>query len=146
MPEASVFTIGKLAGAAHISADTLRYYEREGLLEPAGRTASSYRLYDSDAIARVRFIRHAQACGFTLLEIRELLALRARTSACCADVRTQAIEKKLQLERRIRALKAMSKALDGLIADCARDAPIAACPILAAFEAAIGPAGRGSPS
>lgn len=136
-----MFTIGKLARAGRVSADTLRYYEREGLIGPTERTASGYRVYEPDAITRVRFIRHAQACGFSLPEIRELLALRVRTSACCADVRSQAVEKKLQLEQKIRTLEAMSGALDGLIADCSREAaPIAACPILAAFEAAIGPA------
>lgn len=135
-----MFTIGKLATASDLRPDTLRYYEREGLLRPAGRSAGSYRLYDRDALRRLRFIRQAQACGFTLTEIKQLLALRGREAACCGDVRTRAIEKKLQLEAKIRAMKAMSGALDRLIEDCARkDAPIDECPILEAFEEATMP-------
>ncbi len=133
-----MFTIGRLADAADTTADTIRFYEREGLLQPAGRTDSSYRLYDQDAVIRLRFIRHAQACGFTLAEVRELLALRQREGACCGEVRTQALEKQRQLAAKIRSLQAMSAALDRLIADCTQAAkPIAACPILAAFDEAL---------
>ena len=136
-----MYTIGKLAAASDVSSDALRYYEREGLLTPAGRSASSYRLYDNDSVRRLRFIKHAQACGFTLTEIRELLAVRGRESACCGDVRTQAIEKKLQLEAKIRSMKVMSQALDRLIEDCSHeDHPVTECPILAAFEQAVMPA------
>jgi DNA-binding transcriptional MerR regulator len=67
-----MFTIGKLADIAGVSSDTLRYYEREGLIEPAGKSPGGYRLYDKDSARRLRFIRHAQQCGFTLSEIREL--------------------------------------------------------------------------
>jgi DNA-binding transcriptional MerR regulator len=130
-----MLTIGKLAALAEISTDTLRYYEREGLIEPADRTGSGYRLYDEDSARRVRFIKQAQHCGFTLTEIRDLLVLRNRDAACCGDVRKRAIEKKLQLEHKIKAMKSMSKALDHLIADCADEAqPIGECTILAALE------------
>lgn len=114
-----MLTIGKLARASDISSDALRYYEREGLLAPERKTESGYRLYGEDAVRRVRFIQHAQACGFTLAEIRELLHLRQADSACCNDVRSRAIEKKLQLAAKIRAMQAMSAALDRLIAECA---------------------------
>lgn len=130
-----MLTIGKLAALAEISTDTLRYYEREGLIEPADRTGSGYRLYDKESARRVHFIKQAQHCGFTLTEIRDLLVLRNRDAACCGDVRTRAIEKKLQLEHKIKAMKSMSKALDHLIAECANEAqPIGECTILAAFE------------
>lgn len=139
-----MYTIGKLAHASDTSPDTLRYYEREGLLRPAGRSASSYRLYDDDALRRLRFIRKAQACGFTLTEIKELLALRGLEAACCGDVRSRALEKKLRLEANIRAMKAMSSALDSLISDCAgADAPLDECPILGAFESAAAAAAGG---
>jgi DNA-binding transcriptional MerR regulator len=82
-----MFTIGKLASLTSVSNDTLRYYEQEGLIEPAGKSPAGYRLYDTDSARRIHFIRHAQNCGFTLAEIRELLALRAREKACCGDVR-----------------------------------------------------------
>lgn len=130
-----MFTIGKIASQTDVSADTLRYYEREGLIAPKGKSAGGYRLYGQDAIQRLRFIKQAQACGFTLAEIRELLILRNRSSACCGDVRKRAIEKKLQLEAKVRDLKAMSKALDRLIADCADEThPVEQCPILSALE------------
>ncbi len=131
-----MLTIGKLARAGDLSPDALRYYEREGLIAPATKTGSGYRLYGEDAVRRVRFIRHAQACGFTLAEIRELLHLRQSDRACCDDVRSRAIEKKLQLAAKIRAMQAMSAALDVLIAECAGGAlPVDDCPILAALEA-----------
>lgn len=130
-----MLTIGKLAKAGDISPDALRYYEREGLLTPASKTESGYRQYDQDAVRRVRFIQHAQACGFTLVEIRELLHLRQSDHACCDDVRSRAIEKKLQLAAKIRTMQAMSAALDRLIAECADGTqPVDDCPILAALE------------
>lgn len=136
-----MLTIGKLAALAETSTDTLRYYEREGLIEPADRTEGGYRLYDKDSARRVRFIKQAQHCGFTLTEIRDLLVLRKRDAACCGDVRKRAIEKKLQLEHKIKAMKFMSKALDHLIADCADEAqPIGECTILAALERVNGQA------
>jgi MerR family Zn(II)-responsive transcriptional regulator of zntA len=136
-----MLTIGKLAALAETSTDTLRYYEREGLIEPADRTESGYRLYDKDSVRRIYFIKQAQHCGFTLTEIRDLLVLRNRDAACCGDVRTRAIEKKLQLEHKIKAMKSMSKALDHLIADCADEAqPIGECTILAALERVTGQA------
>lgn len=132
-----MFTIGKLASLASVSNDTLRYYEQEGLVEPAGKSPAGYRLYDNDSVRRIRFIKHAQHCGFTLAEIRDLLVLRGREKACCGDVRTRAIEKKLQIETKIRAMKVMSKALDQLIADCAKDRqPVKECTIIAALERA----------
>ena len=130
-----MLTIGKLAAASEISADALRYYEAEGLLAPAARTASGYRLYGEEALRRVRFIRHAQACGFTLAEIRVLLQLRQTDSACCNDVRQRAIEKRLQLAAKIRSMQSMSAALDRLIAECADGSQsVDDCPILAALE------------
>ena len=131
-----MLTIGKLAKAGDISPDALRYYEREGLLVPASKTDSGYRLYGEDAVRRVRFIQHAQACGFTLAEIRELLHLRQADGACCDDIKSRAIEKKLQLAAKIRAMQAMSAALDVLIVECSGGAlPVDDCPILAALEA-----------
>lgn len=130
-----MLTIGKLAKAGDISPDALRYYEREGLLIPASKTESGYRLYGEEAVRRVRFIQHAQACGFTLVEIRELLHLRQSEDACCDDVRSRAVEKKLQLAAKIRTMQAMSAALDRLIAECADGTQsVDDCPILAALE------------
>lgn len=128
-------TIGKIASLSKVSADTLRYYEREGLISPAAKSNGGYRLYDREAVRRVRFIKEAQHCGFTLTEIRQLLALRASDAACCRDVRRVAVEKKLQLEAKIKAMRAMSKTLDRLIAACTSETrSLDDCPILAALE------------
>lgn len=132
-----MLTIGKLATLTDVTADTLRFYEREGLVAPARKSAGGYRLYEEDAVVRLRFIKQARDCGFTLAEIQQLLVLRNQSAACCGDVRQRAIEKKLQLESKIRTLSAMSKALDQLIADCANEThPIKGCPILTALERA----------
>jgi MerR family Zn(II)-responsive transcriptional regulator of zntA len=128
-------TIGKIASAVKVSTDTLRYYEREGLIGPASKSKGGYRLYDGDAMRRVRFIKQAKNCGFTLTEIRALLELRASDSACCRDVRRVALEKKLQLEAKIKAMRIMSKALDHLISTCSNESdPLDSCPILTAFD------------
>jgi MerR family Zn(II)-responsive transcriptional regulator of zntA len=130
-------TIGKMAGLAKVSADTLRYYERERLIEPATKSGSGYRLYEPDDLRRIRFIKQAQQCGFSLSEIRSLLALRTSSAACCRDVRRLAVEKRSQIEAKIKAMKLMSKALEHLIAECTTDArPLSECPILAALERA----------
>jgi len=138
-----MITIATAASRCGVTADTIRFYERKGLLAPARKTAARYRLYDDDSLRRIRFIRQAQACGFSLAEISELLALGSRTGGCCGDVRKVAIEKKLQTEHRIRSLRAISEALSRLIAICDDDArPVEDCPILGALEA--GDEGRGA--
>jgi DNA-binding transcriptional MerR regulator len=135
-----MLTIGELASQAGVTTDTLRYYEREGLLHPEGRSEAGYRLYDGGALRRFKFIKHAQDCGFSLAEVGELLALRVNDKACCDDVRSRAVSKKLQLERKIRTLRTMSAALDGLITNCeGGQQPVDGCPILEALDAAVSP-------
>jgi len=132
-------TIGKIAGLAQVSADTLRYYERERLIAPIAKSDSGYRLYEREALQRIQFIKQAQHCGFNLAEIRSLLALRGSDAACCRDVRRVALEKKLQLEAKIKAMKVMSKALSQLVKECSGDnRPLDDCSILAALERAEG--------
>jgi len=140
-----MYAIGKLAQYVGVSTDTVRYYEKEGLLAPTRKTEAGYRLYDEDAIRRLRFIRQAQQCGFSLSEIGELLALKNSDAACCKDVRSVAIGKKLQLEHKIRALQLMSQALSELITTCTDDASsLDACPILAALESSVAKQAKGT--
>ncbi len=128
-------TIGKVARLAGVTVDTLRYYEKEGLVRPASKTAAGYRLYSSEAVRRIRFVKHAQQCGFTLSEILALLRIKADGDTCCQDVRGLAIEKRLLIEQKIRALQAMSRALAGLIGSCdGGEKAIGDCAILQAFE------------
>jgi len=136
--EKTMFTIGKISERAQVSADSIRFYEREGLISPAQKSESGYRLYTDEAVRRLGFIKHAQQCGFSLAEIRELLDLRSDDKSCCDDVYRVAVEKKLHLESKIKALKAMSQALSDLIEMCSRDKKsLDECPILGALEAGV---------
>ena len=133
-----MLTIGKVAQRAQVTADSIRFYEREGLIRPAGKSESGYRLYTEEAIRRIEFIKQAQECGFSLADIRELLELRSTDSACCDDIYRVSVEKKLQLERKIKALNAMSQALTRLIDMCSHDRKsLDECPILGALEAGL---------
>lgn len=133
-----MLTIGKIAAQAQVSTDTIRYYVREGLIRPARKAGSGYRLYTHEAIRRLGFIKHAQQCGFSLAEILELLELRSHNRAGCDDAYRVAAEKKRQLECKIKALKVMSQALSRLMATCSRNRQsLDACPILAALETGV---------
>lgn len=100
-------TIGKLATQAGLTSDTLRYYERVGLLQRPARTRGGYRLYDPAALERLSFIRKAQALGLTLDEIREVLRLAADGTRPCRHVR-QALERKVsEIDERIAALRSL---------------------------------------
>lgn len=139
-------TIGAVAQKAQVSTDSLRYYDCEGLIRPAAKSAAGDRLYTEEAIRRVAFIKQAQQCGFSLGEIRELLELRCTDDACCDDIDRVSVEKKLQLERKIRALGAMSQALTRLIEMCSHDRKsLDECPILGALEAGLAVNGQAAP-
>jgi len=141
-----MLTIGKVAERAQVTADSIRFYEREGLIRPAGKSESGYRLYTEEAIRRIEFIKQAQECGFSLADIRELLELRSTDSACCDDIYRVSVEKKLQLEHKIKALTAMSQALTRLIDMCSRDRKsLDECPILGALEAGVAKQGGKAP-
>jgi MerR family transcriptional regulator, copper efflux regulator len=127
-------TRGKLAGRSGVNIATIRYYENRGLLPQAPRTRSGYRVYDGDALRRLQFIRQAQALGFTLEEIGDLLSLRMQPGTTCSDIRMRAKEKIAAIENRIRDLQRIRKALSGLAAACHGDGPTSECPILEALE------------
>ena len=133
-----MLTIGKVAERAQVTADSIRFYEREGLIRPAGKSESGYRLYTEEAIRRIGFIKQAQECGFSLADIRELLELRSTDRACCDDIYRVSVEKKLQLDRKIKALTVMTQALTRLIDMCSRDRKsLDECPILGALDAGL---------
>ena len=123
--------IGTLAKRAGVRIDTVRYYERSGLLAPKTRLASGYRRYGSLELSRLRFIRRAQALGFTLKEVRELLALSKRRDV--ARVKRAAQEKLLDVEERLADLKRVREGLLSLIATCPGHGPAEDCPILKAL-------------
>ncbi len=141
-----MLTIGKVAEKAQVTADSIRFYEREGLIRPAGKSESGYRLYTEEAVRRIAFIKQAQDCGFSLADIRELLELRSTDTACCDDIYRVSVEKKLQLEHKIKALNAMSQALTRLIDMCSHDRKsLDECPILGALEAGVAKQGVKAP-
>lgn len=127
-------TIGQVAVAGGVNIETIRYYERRGLFPVAGRTPSGYRQYADDAITRLRFIKHAQDLGFSLEEIRELLALRVRSGASCRTVAQKTRAKIEIVEERIRHLQRMKRTLERLAAACAARRPTEECPILETLE------------
>jgi MerR family copper efflux transcriptional regulator len=120
--------IGTLAKRAGVGIDTVRYYERAGLLAPRARLASGYRRYSDLEVARLRFIRRAQALGFTLKEVRELLALSAHRDV--GRVKRSAQAKLADVEHRIAELERVRKGLTTLIAACPGHGRAADCPIL----------------
>ncbi|RMH17435.1 MAG: heavy metal-responsive transcriptional regulator [Gemmatimonadetes bacterium] len=129
-----MLTIGKLARAAGVSVETLRYYERRGLLPAPERTPAGYRVYDEEAVRRVRFIRRAQRLGFTLHEIGTLLDLRGGSPERCARVEAHAEHTIERIDHRIAELRAMRRALSRLAAACETTPAADTCPILEALE------------
>jgi MerR family transcriptional regulator, copper efflux regulator len=126
--------IGKASREAGVNAQTLRYYERRGLLPKTSRLASGYREYDSATVALVRFIKNAQELGFTLAEIEELVSLRANRSRSDEDVRRLATMKIEEMERRIRQLQEMKDELAALVERCRSTRCKDDCVIIDAFD------------
>jgi DNA-binding transcriptional MerR regulator len=127
--------IGEVAARAAVNAQTLRYYERRGLLPPPARRRSGYRDYDGGAIRVVRFIKHAQALGFTLQEIADLLALRVDEKSACAQVEERAEGAIGRIDKRIADLRQIRSVLARLAAACRRQHLTGDCPILQTLDA-----------
>ena len=125
-----LFTIGDVAKQAGVGVQTVRFYEREGLIEEPPRASSGYRSYNDDVITRLRFIKRAQELGFTLREVRELIALQTDTSAECGALRVVAQTKLADIEQRIADLRRMESALQELVDSCSGGGPMASCRIV----------------
>lgn len=124
------------AAEAGVNVQTLRYYERRGLLREPPRRDSGYRAYDTAAVARVRFIKRAQELGFALAEVETLLHLASGGPASCEAVKALAGEKLLDLESRMASLRAMHDSLQQLIATCDRPKRRRQCPVIQALGGA----------
>ena len=125
--------IGHLASRAGVGVDTVRFYERRGLLAEPERTASGYRTYDPATVARLRFILRAKELGFTLKEIADLLALR-RDGDPCAEVREIAAQKIGEIDDRMRGLGQIREALARLAIRCEEREASGDCPLLEALQ------------
>src|SRR5438128_11515508 len=126
--------IGEVAERGGVNLQTIRYYEREGLLPQPPRLPSGYRVYAEPTARRVRFIKRAQELGFTLAEIRELLSLRVDHERDRTEVRAIAQAKVADIEEKIRTLTAMRAALVRLTDHCRGHGPASECPILESLD------------
>lgn len=127
-------TIGELARLSGVGVETIRYYERERLLEQPRRPSRGFRRYPQEALQRLLFVRRAKDLGFTLEEIRDLLRLRARRGATCSTVCAKALKKVAEIDERIAELTRLREALVTLADQCTGEVAIEDCSILAAME------------
>jgi MerR family mercuric resistance operon transcriptional regulator len=125
---AKELTIGKLADATNVNVETIRYYQRRGLLDEPPKPLGGHRLYAPEQIKRVRFIKRAQALGFTLEEVGALLVLDA--ASCCNETRMLAVRKLGIIELKMADLAAMRQALSGLVQQCDAGDGHVTCPII----------------
>ena len=129
---AAAFTIGHLAKATATRVETVRYYERIGLLAAPGRTQGNYRAYGSDALSRLSFIRRARDLGFSIDQVRNLLDLAGQAQGDCGSVDVMATEHLAEIDRKLADLTALRRELGALVSSC-RGGTIAECRILEAL-------------
>lgn len=132
--EPTTFGIGELAKRAGVNIQTVRFYEREGVLKALARRDSGYRVYNEASLKKLRFIRHAKELGFSLKEINELLNLRIKSVPRCERVRGKAQSKLNEIQEKIMHLRQLEKTLKSLVSDCENRVVSDCCPILAKME------------
>lgn len=128
------FTIGRLAQEAGINLETVRFYERKELLPKPPRSSSGYRLFPPHTVQQLRFIKRAQELGFSLSEIRELLALRVSPRTTSTEIRKRTEAKIADIEAKIKSLDSMRKSLLKLARSCCGCVPLSECPILESLD------------
>ena len=124
------FTIGKLAKKANVNLETIRYYERRGLLPEPPRNKSGYRQYSIEEVKRTEFIKRCQALGFSLKQISELLSLKIIPGTTCDDIKVRVETKIADVEKRIVDLDKIREALLRMSSKCTGKGPFGQCPIL----------------
>jgi Hg(II)-responsive transcriptional regulator len=133
MMKTETLTIGKVAKRAGVGIETIRFYERQALIDPPPRSAAGYRQYPASTVQRLRFIRRAKELGFSLKEIKELLTLQSDPQATCDDIKQRAEKKLNDIDLRIHDLESMRNALRILLSACSSNATSAECPIMQAI-------------
>jgi len=128
------FTIGQMAKKAGVNIETIRYYERIGLIPEPPRQSSGYRLYSPDFVKRILFIKRAQTLGFSLKEIAELLDLRVEPDTACGDVRDRVEMKLADIEEKIQTLERLKAILGELVTACNQRQSTHECPVLEALD------------
>jgi MerR family copper efflux transcriptional regulator len=134
IPTEHTLTIKKVAEKSAVGIETIRFYERKGLIEPAQRSPAGYRLFGENTIKRVRFIKRAQVLGFSLLEIRDLLSLYQNAPNARQKIYQKTVEKIDLVSEKINALQQIKHVLLSLVECCKGEGPIETCPIIDAFE------------
>ena len=129
-----ILSIGQVARRAGVGVETVRFYEREGLLEEPPRRASGYRQYSEQAVTRLHFIKRAQKLGFSLKEITELLLLRVDAQTSCDEVKQRTEAKLAEVERKMVELQRMRQALLQVASLCTGQGPTGCCPMLEALD------------
>lgn len=128
-------SIGEVAHLAGVAVDTIRFYEKEGLVPKPARKPSGYRQYQPEVVRNIRFVKAAKGLGFTLTEIRELISLRVTKGGSCADVKQRAVAKLADVDTKLAELQRMRDALVELAASCTGTGPMGVCPFLDALDA-----------
>lgn len=129
-----VLSIGQVARRAGVGVETVRFYEREGLLEEPPRRASGYRQYSEQVVRRLHFIKRAQQLGFSLKEINELLRVRVDAQTSCDEVKQRTEAKIAEVERKVIELQRMRQALLQVHSLCEGQGPTGGCPMLEALD------------
>lgn len=132
--ELTTFGIGELAKRADVNIQTIRFYEREGVLKALARRESGYRVYNEASLKKLRFIRHAKELGFSLKEINDLMNLSIKSVPRCEKVRGKAQSKLSEIQEKIAHLRQLEKTLKSLVSDCENRVISDCCPILAKME------------
>src|SRR5215471_2518530 len=129
-----ILSIGQVARLAGVGVETVRFYEREGLLEEPPRRASGYRQYSEQVVTRLRFIKRAKLLGFSLKEISELLLLRVDSQTSCEEVKQRTEAKLVEVEQKMVELQRMRHALLQVASLCTGQGPSGRCPVLDALS------------
>ena len=130
----TLLSIGQLGKQAQVSVETIRYYEREGLIEKPQRTTSGYRQYPETMVRHLQFIQRAKDVGFTLRDIGELLRLKKTPGTSCTDIKLQALAKLDDVKQKITDLERIRDSLQDMVMRCNTTADLSDCPILESLE------------
>jgi len=130
----TMLNIGQLAGQTGVTVETVRFYEKQGLIAAPTRSAGGYRQYPPETVQRLRFIQNAKDVGFTLRDIGELLAMREEPGTTCQDIQARASDKLVEVEQKLRELTRIRNALSRLVTKCRAQAVQGECPILTEFD------------
>lgn len=132
--DVQAMSIGALSKRSGVGVETIRYYERIGLLKPMARTPAGYRMFSNDSFKTIRFLKHAQELGFSLSEIKDLLRLRADKESKCEEVQSKATKHLREVDAKIAKLENIRAVLTQLVRQCRARKTKDACPILECFD------------